>query len=210
MEKYKVCPTCGTKNPPTMMECINCETDLTGVPIGEILAEPSPESVSPASAPADSSKMVSICECGAKNLPSARKCTQCGEDISDIMPTLDTATEGEQTPLLHYVLASLDGQYAFELVSNLTVIGRENTMQEYLAQKPYVSRKHAEILLEGDKLWIKSYKNTNHTFVNNQQIKDDEFIELHDGEVVGFGGREINGQMQDQAAYFRVRIGTCI
>lgn len=39
MEKYKICPTCGIQNPPTMLECIECETDLTGVPIGEVLKD---------------------------------------------------------------------------------------------------------------------------------------------------------------------------
>ena len=31
MNKYKICPSCGTKNPPTVLECIICETDLTAV-----------------------------------------------------------------------------------------------------------------------------------------------------------------------------------
>ena len=31
MNKYKICPSCGTKNPPTVLECITCETDLTAV-----------------------------------------------------------------------------------------------------------------------------------------------------------------------------------
>lgn len=30
MEKYKICPTCGKKNPPYKTEC-ECETDLIGV-----------------------------------------------------------------------------------------------------------------------------------------------------------------------------------
>ena len=210
MEKYKICPTCGTKNPPTMMECISCETDLTGVPIGEVITET--ETPVQSENPADeqgTTKMVRVCECGMKNLASARKCSACGEDISDIMPTLDTGTE-DVTPECRYVFSSLDGQYIFELTSNLTVIGRENTMREYLAGKSYVSRRHGEVRLEANKLWIKSYANTNHTYVNNALIKDDEYFELHDGDILGLGGREINGSMQDQAAYFRVRIGSCI
>ena len=75
MEKYKVCPTCGTKNPPTMMECISCETDLTGVPIGEVITETvaTAQSGTPANE-RETTKMVRVCECGTINLASARKC----------------------------------------------------------------------------------------------------------------------------------------
>ena len=209
MEKYKVCPTCGTKNPPTMMECVSCETDLTSVPIGEIITAPEPAQDEAPSGEQGTAKMVRICECGTKDLASARKCSACGEDISDIMPTPDTCAEAETTPGQRYFFSSLDGQYSYEFTSNLTVIGRENAMREYLATKSYVSRRHGEILLEANKLWIKGYANTNHTYVNNALIKDDEYFELHDGDTLGLGGKEINGSMQVQAAYFRVRIGSC-
>jgi len=209
MEKYKVCPTCGTKNPPTMMACIICETDLTRVPIGEAITEPEPVRAETPAEEQETTKMVRVCECGAKNIASARKCSACGEDISDIMPTPDTCTEND-IPELRYVFSSLDGQYSYEFTSHLTVIGRENIMREYLAGKSYVSRKHGEVRLEANKLWIKGYANTNHTYVNNALIKDDEYFELHDGDTLGLGGKEINGSMQDLAAYFRVRIGSCI
>ena len=211
MEKYKICPTCGTKNAPTMIECIKCETDLTSVPIGEVIVESNSEKLVPGgkeSSANESVKMVRICECGTKNPASARKCAACGEDISDIIPVQDT--ELSEQDKLHFILSSLDGGYAFELNQNLTVVGRENVMKEYLLSKSFVSRKHAEFLIEADKLWVKNYSNTNHTYVNNEMIRDNEYFELHDGDVIGFGGKEINGSLQDEAAYFRVRIGTCI
>ena len=211
MNKFKICPTCGAKNMPTMIECVNCETDLTGTPIGEDLSERETiGSYVPAAPVAKNIHMVRICECGAKNLPSVRKCSQCGEDISDITPVPDTSDEEKVSQQYRYILASLDGQFTFEISTNMTIIGRENAMKEYLWQKTYVSRKHAEILLEGGKLWIKSYTSTNHTYVNNEQIKDDKYVELHNDDVIGLGGKEMNGLMQDQAAYFRVGIGSCM
>ncbi|MCI9320547.1 MAG: hypothetical protein HFH05_10780 [Lachnospiraceae bacterium] len=33
MEKYKICPSCKTLNEPTLLECVNCEADLTMVKI---------------------------------------------------------------------------------------------------------------------------------------------------------------------------------
>lgn len=211
MEKYKVCPTCGTKNPPTMIECIKCETDLTGVPIGEAITENEDEAQTALQNngnQADAVKMVRTCECGTRNPASARKCSACGEDISDIIPARAVGTDEQEK--VHFILSSIDGSYAYELTMNLTVIGRENIMKEYLSSKPFVSRKHAEVLIEAEKLWIKSYSNTNHTYVNNEMIKDNEYFELHDDDIIGFGGKDINGSLQDNAAYFRVRIGACI
>lgn len=210
MEKYKVCPTCGTKNPPTMIECIKCETDLTSVPIGEAKAEVNNDSADKLQDDTHSEaiKMVRICECGSKNPASVRKCSECGEDISDIIPVQDVETDAKDK--VHFVLSSLDGGYAFELSQNLTVVGRENVMKDYLAAKSFVSRKHAEFLIEADKIWVKNHSTTNHTYVNNEMIRDNEYFELHDGDVIGLGGKEINGSIQEEAAYFRMRIGTCI
>ena len=33
MQKYKICPSCHSKNEPTLLECLYCETDLTRVKI---------------------------------------------------------------------------------------------------------------------------------------------------------------------------------
>ncbi len=211
MEKYKICPTCGTKNLPTMLECIKCETDLTGVQIGEAIKDSDikdQDIVKTDVSQNDAVKMVRICECGTKNPASARKCTDCGEDISDIIPVQDADTAEQEK--IHYILSSVDGGYAYELNTNLTVVGRENVMKEYLAAKAFVSRKHAEFLIEANKLWVKNHSNTNHTYVNNEKIKDNNYFGLHDGDIIGLGGKEINGSLQDEAAYFRVRIGKCI
>lgn len=211
MEKYKICPTCGTKNPPTMIECVKCETDLTGIPIGEAAISSDVEDHSAAYdvvSQNGSAKMVRICECGTKNPVSARKCGGCGEDISDIMPIPDTDPGAQRQ--IHYILSSLDGGFSYEMNQNLTVVGRENAMKEYLTAKAFVSRRHAEFLIEADRLWIKNHSGTNGTYVNNEIIRDNEYFELHDGDVIGLGGKELNGSLQEEAAYFRVGIGTCI
>ncbi len=208
MEQFKICPSCGRKNPPNMLECPECECDLTNVAVGNPVEDNTPEKQPEISKTESSSpKMIRKCECGEKNLPSARKCKKCGEDISDIIPSADIADEEKKQ---NYSFSSLDGTYAYSFVDNLTVVGRENAMANYLSSKSYVSRKHAEVLIEADKLWIKNHSTTNYTYVNNERIKDGEFVELHDGDIVGLGGNETNGSMQQEAAYFCVRIGTCI
>ena len=39
LEKYKVCPACGERNAPNLLECRKCETDLTGIKIVDAAAE---------------------------------------------------------------------------------------------------------------------------------------------------------------------------
>ena len=157
--------------------------------------------------------MVRVCDCGTKNPVQMRRCISCGEDISIIIPTPDN-DEGANDSLgaCRYVLSSLDGAFAYEIKEGTTVIGRENEMQEYLASKPYVSRKHAEISLDiaAAALTIRNSNATNHTFVNNRMISGDMTVELKDGDEVGLGGNEQNGLRQEDAAYFLVRIGACI
>ena len=84
-------------------------------------------------------------------------------------------------------------------------------MREYLSSKPYVSRKHAELILNlsEEKLSIKNCNTTNYTFVNNEMISGDTCIDLKDGDEIGLGGNEQNGSRQEEAAYFIVRIGSC-
>lgn len=214
MEKYKVCPVCGARNNPLFLECIDCETDLQNVPVvdkGMESAAQNREQVVDA-ASVDVS-MVRICDCGAKNSVQARRCAVCNEDISMIIPTQDTAPGSENTSAAQqYLLASLDEAFAYEIKPGSVFIGRENEMKEYLSSKPYVSRKHAELTLDAAAaiLVIKNCNSTNYTFVNNNMLSGDMSAELRDGDEVGLGGNEQNGSRQAEAAYFIVRIGSCI
>lgn len=214
MKKYKVCPVCGVHNNPLFLECSDCEADLQNIPVvDEEVEQVSAQSggqlvdVNPAT------PMVRMCDCGTKNPVQARRCAACGEDISTIIPSADTASTQDNTLVSQrYVLSSLDGAFAYEIKEGRTVIGRENEMREYLATKPYVSRKHAELNLNSAEatLTIKNCNTTNYTFVNNQMISGDRVIELKDGDEVGLGGNEQNGSRQEAAAYFMVRIGSCM
>ena len=55
-------------------------------------------------------------------------------------------------------------------------------------------------------MFIKNYSNTNFTFVNNVKISSEEFLELHDGDEIGLGGNSQDGERQQGAAYFIVRM----
>lgn len=206
MEKYKICPSCKTKNPPALFECMNCEADLTGIKITDEETEKMIADNVIEQAETALGKMVRVCECGTKNAPNARKCNSCDEDISDITPTPDTEdqTKGECS----FVLSSLDGRYAYTVTADDVTIGRESIMSEYLSVKSYVSRSHARITKANNELYIENLSNTNFTYVNNKKIT--EKTVLQDGDEIGLGGTNINGRCQEQAAYFLVRIGQCM
>lgn len=203
MGKYKVCPFCGRRNLPRMLECTQCETDLSNVGVTDENTEPEIVDTEPAEVRIP---MVRVCDCGAHNPVQARKCRRCGEDLSDVVPEPEASGEKEE---LHYVFASIDGDYAYEVQEGRRSIGREQEMRTYLSDKPYVSRCHADIYVEAGALYIENRSRTNYTYVNNQKIPDTPY-ELHDGDEIGLGGNMQNGVRQEEAAYFQVRIGTCI
>lgn len=198
MEKFKICPVCGMRNKPNMIECFGCETDLTSVKATDEETEKAKRDVQESEVSKPQEEYVRICDCGAVNSATAKKCTECGEDISDIAPTLN-----EQRSECAFVMASVDGTYVFEIKDGEALIGREHEMKEYLMSRPYVSRQHAKLIKEADKVFIENLSGTNYTFVNNQRIV--ERIELKLDDEIGLGGNEVNGKRQDEAAYLVLR-----
>lgn len=201
MQKYKICPACQKKNEPALIECIYCEADLTGVKVTD---EGTEKMIASNASETSATELVRICECGAVNPPNARKCSSCGEDISNITPAPSTVEEKHETT---FVLSSLDGKYAYGVIPGEITIGRENIMSEYLADKRYVSRAHAKLKLSGGELFVENLSNTNFTYINNKKITGTE--KLSDGDEIGLGGTSVNGNRQTDAAYFMVRIGSC-
>lgn len=198
MEKFKICPVCGMHNKPNMIECIGCETDLTSVKATDEATEQAKITAQENISENVEEKYVRVCDCGCINSATAKKCVECGEDISDIAPILQS-----ENNTCKYVMTSLDGEYAYEIKDGTAILGRENEMKEYLADKAYVSRQHVKIMKDDDKVYIENLSNTNFTFVNNQKIA--EKTELHVDDEIGLGGNETNGSRQSEAAYLILR-----
>lgn len=207
MIKYKTCPLCGRHNDPVLLECLECETDLSGIPVldEEMQRRRQQEAVKEIDKPETDGGMIRQCDCGTVNPVQARKCSGCGEDLSDVVPMAEAAI-GKRS----YLLTSIDGEYAYEVTQNDIIIGREALMQEYLTAKPYVSRQHARLLFTEGRLYVKNLSQTNQTYVNQRLIAADEAVELHPGDEIGLGGTVINGSRQTQAAYFIVGDDSCI
>lgn len=186
------------RNKPNMIECLGCETDLTSVKTTDEETEKAKNDTPKSAVSKSQEEYVRICDCGCINAPTAKKCTECGEDISDIAPTLNM-----QRNECTFVMTSVDGTYVFEIKDGEALIGREHEMKEYLMSKPYVSRQHAKLIKEADKVFIENLSGTNYTFVNNQRIAERTELKLDD--EIGLGGNEVNGKRQDEAAYLVLR-----
>lgn len=202
LTKYKICPACGEHNPPSLLECRKCETDLTGIKVMDSAMEQQEEEAKKTDSGTPSvggtPVLVRVCECGAHNPPQARKCRECGEDISDIIPT----TVIQEEAAFSYQLQAVGDDYTVTIDVPVSIIGREAALKDYLASKMYVSRQHAKLTIVAGKVLIENLSNTNRTFINNKAISQTEPTPLADGDEIGLGGMEIGGNRQEQAAYF--------
>lgn len=201
MEKFKICPACESRNDPRSMECISCGADLMGIPV---MDEEQQKSLAiKEDAPASPSKdtpMVRICDCGERNPLQIRKCRRCGEDLTGVLPVqVDEEVE------LHYQLAALGGDCFYRIPCGETIIGREQGLADYLADKSFVSRSHARLIVEEGKLYIENLSRTNYTYVNGVMIPAGRTL-LNVGDEVSLGGIIVHGQRQKEAAYFAVGV----
>lgn len=205
LTKFKVCPACGEHNLPTLLECKKCETDLTGIKVvDEAILATANTSTQVDAASSCGHGLVKMCDCGNANPPQARKCSACGEDISDVR-----ATEAQTSPqpmTRTAVLRSVEGTFSFAIEKPITIIGREAEMREYLETKPYVSRKHAKLTIANGEIYIENMSGTNRTYINNTLISEDVPMLLKNGDEIGLGGRLINSERQSQAAYFTIEV----
>ena len=200
LSKYKLCPECGKHNPPSLLECRYCEADLTGVKVVDHSSEEAAAAAQTAGTSETAEiKFVRIGECGAENAPQARKCIVCGEDISDIIPV---QAEKIEKKAFSYELRSEDGSFSVTIDKPLIIIGRESELKDYLQTKVYVSRQHARMTVAADKVFIENLSGTNKTFLNNAEIPNGIPVAISNGDEIGLGGKVIDGNRQDKAAYF--------
>lgn len=185
-------------NKPNMIECLGCETDLTSVKATDEESQNAKKDNQQIEESQPQEEYVRVCDCGCINSATAKKCAECGEDISDIAPTLNM-----QRNECTFVMTSVDGTFVFEIKDGEVLVGREHEMKEYLMSKPYVSRQHAKLIKNQDKVFIENLSRTNFTFVNNKRISERTELKLND--EIGLGGNEVNGKRQDEAAYFVLR-----
>ncbi len=204
MDKFKICPVCHAKNSPAVLECIECGNDLLGVRIVDAayFEEQKKTESEMNSTLLQTSNLVKVCDCGADNELPARKCSACGEDISDIIPTPRKNT-AESTNLQ---LISFDEAVKLELTCpSEHILGRENELAEYLSAKSFVSRRHAKLTVTPEGVFIENLSKANGTYINNEKLDDGAAYKLCVHDEIGLGGFINRNGRQELAAYFIVR-----
>ena len=212
MAKYKICPACREKNDPSSLSCANCDMDLSTVKITDDEQEAQAAAATADNESNHSSEepvLVKVCDCGAINPIQARKCQECGEDLSDVVPvpmcTDPDKTQRPQQPERHYILSSVLDGFVFPIPCGELLIGREQGMRECLSSKQFVSRVHARLSVENGDLFIENLSTTNFTYVNNIRIPQGK-VKLNVNDEIGLGGISLNGVRQPGAAYFVVSL----
>jgi hypothetical protein len=197
MAKYKLCPACNAKNSPAVLECIECGNDLMGVKLIDDSVAPSMSAEPVNQAPAE--RLIRLCDCGTENELPNRKCTACGEDLTDIVPTPSV----DAKPIVTYQLTSMDDQCVLQLTCpGEHVIGRENELADYLSTRSFVSRRHAKITVTSEGVFLENLSRANGTYINNEKLPDGTAYQLCSGDEIGLGGFQCQGERQEQAAYF--------
>ena len=202
MARYKLCPVCSHHCKPNLAACPKCRRNISNLPLldDEVIQVTNEETpINPE--PEESGELVRICEiCKTKNKSNARKCANadCGEDISDIEPIPITSRRAGT-----FELVSLDERFRLSITGATHTIGREEEWSEYLAAKPFVSRKHAEITTRGEQAYLTDLGSSNGTFINDKQLEKGAPALLSNNDEIGLGGAKKSGNYQDKAAYFR-------
>jgi hypothetical protein len=137
-------------------------------------------------------------ECGFQSPAAANYCARCGAPLThdtggettmsltpdeirdDVTEALDLAIEG--TALVVRAGGGREGE-TFVPQAERTLIGRAPDCEVFLDDVT-VSRKHAELLRDGERFTIRDLGSLNGTFVNRRRV---ESAELHDDDEVQVG-----------------------
>lgn len=223
LEKFRICRSCKRLVPATKNSCDTCGRQMNGIAMVKTKAEAqlakllSLNSENAEKPKEEAPELVRVCPvCHTVNPGMARKCQKCHEDISDVerVPEnheevsspkeipVEKAPALEDTPKEFPEIMSLDGKKALSISSESNVIGREGLLQDYLDSHAWVSRRHAEILIKCDGIYIKDLNSTNGTFVDGTRLLEGEEKLLTDNAEIGLGDDGLKGHLDD-ASYFR-------
>ena len=174
MDRYKLCPDCGCKADPAKRRCPECGRDLTLVSATDDEIESRRETLqSPEETETPPSPMpVRVCPCGESNPVSLRKCRRCGGELMDIPMTRPSESSAGAPGAKACALLLPDGS-RFPVTEN-TVLGREGALREVLKDRPYVSRRHCELIPGPQGLSVRDLGSTNGTWLNGQRLGCEE------------------------------------
>ncbi|MFH1603988.1 MAG: FHA domain-containing protein [Pseudomonadota bacterium] len=201
MVTVKICPVCEAHNPPAAQRCASCSAMLIGVDITE-QADASVAPIAGASADATRETAATIpdttaatasasvqpvprrcphADCGQLNPPGAERCVYCNRLMED--------AQASDPPALR---ARIRWPWAEETqISDRLMIGREAPAPPALAARlerefSNVSRRHTELVIDRDSLWIVDLGSANGTFVNDTRLTPNQRVRLANGARLRF------------------------
>jgi ABC-type multidrug transport system ATPase subunit len=106
------------------------------------------------------------------------------ESIPDAKPDEEHGTTQQAAP---EHLALLRGSLGTKrmVVGEGGVIGREAGQVEFVLDHPHVSRRHAQLTVDGDGVWLKDLDSANGTHVNGRRVS--KRVELQMGDLIDIG-----------------------
>jgi len=149
-----MCPGCKADIEPGRPYCSTCL--LTAVPRPAAEPDPAPAAAAPAQPPRSAGDCADP-DCVHSGVVPASGCRHCGRGGGAAVP---------KAPALKF-------PWGTESLSTGTplLIGRENSpLAERLARYPNVSRRHAELTLDGGAVLVTDLDSANGTFVNDERI----------------------------------------
>ena len=118
--------------------------------------------------------------CSTPNGPAEQYCQDCGFMFGSASGEVETLPDATQLPRL----VDSTGR-EFLLNPGVNSVGREGT--DVLVQDPTVSRRHAQLTLEGTQLTVEDLGSTNGTSVGGRKLTAGEKAVAYSGDTVKFG-----------------------
>jgi hypothetical protein len=148
-------------------------------------------------------QIVSCPSCGKKNDSAKMMCAYCGKPLqpTQVTETSDAVPPTWFGPTSKLVLSISGASQPFEtLVYNVLTLGRytpEDTLVDidlsaYQADVYGVSRLHASIKRHNNSLTLTDMQSKNHTFLNENELKDSEVCPLKSGDKIRLGNLGIS------------------
>jgi pSer/pThr/pTyr-binding forkhead associated (FHA) protein len=119
--------------------------------------------------------------CGTPNGPGERYCQDCGLMFGSTAEVVEPLPDMAQSPRL---VAMADGK-EFALNPGANSVGRDAA--DILIVDATVSRRHAQVTLEGGRLLIEDFGSTNGTKVGDRRLAAGEQVPAGNGDTIRFG-----------------------
>lgn len=119
-------------------------------------------------------------------------CVYCGQALladGSCSCQLSTNVSQVASPLVTSISHRLVGSFTLDLCDGVSTVGREVGGVQLVIPSQTVSRKHAEIRVDGDRVFVRDVGSSNGTFVNGRQIGSEE-VELQNDDTVQFGSEK--------------------